>query len=130
MAEDFFDSAELIGLVVDDEIALVTQALDVLAQNPHAQRMKSANDGTRRLYAGGAVFWAAPDEPGGALLHFAGGFVGEGDGQDIAGVDTLLDQARHARGDDARFARPGAGQNENGALGRFDRLALRRIEGR
>ncbi len=78
----------------------------------------------------GAVLCAAPDEFGGALLHFAGGFIGEGDGQDISGVDALLDQAGHARGDDARFARAGAGQNQNRPLGGFDRLALRRIQGR
>ena len=127
MAEDFFDGAELIGLVVDHEIALVTEMLDVLAQNPGAERMKSANDGAGRFLAGGAVLFAAANQPGGALLHLAGGFVGEGDGQDVAGIDAFFNQARHARGDDASLARSGAGQNQHRALGRFDGLALRGI---
>ena len=129
VAEDFFNGTELIGLVVDDEISFVAEAFDVLAENPHAEGMEGADDGAGRFFAVGGGLGTA-NELGGALLHFAGGFVGEGDGKDICGVDTFLDQARHARSDDAGFARACAGQNQHGALGCFDRLALGWIEGR
>ena len=33
--------------------------------------------------------WTAGDEFGDALAHFAGGFVGEGDGEDVAGGDAI-----------------------------------------
>src|ERR1035441_6075885 len=64
MAEDFFYGAELVGLVVDDEISFVTQALDVLAQNPHAQRMKSAYQPTGRVFSGGAGLFCVPAQVG------------------------------------------------------------------
>ncbi len=37
LREDFFNRAELLGFVVDDEIAFVTEFLDVLAENADAQ---------------------------------------------------------------------------------------------
>ena len=43
MREDFFNGAELLGFVVDDEVAFVAELLDVLAENAHAKRMEGAN---------------------------------------------------------------------------------------
>ena len=42
--------------------------------------------------------------------------------------DALLHEASYAKSDDARFARARAGQNQDRPFGRFDRLALRRIQ--
>ena len=43
VAQDFFDGAELFGFVVDDEVALVAETLDVLAEDSHAERMEGAD---------------------------------------------------------------------------------------
>ena len=43
LREDFFDRAQLLRLIVDDEIGFVAQLLNVLAQDAHAERMKRAN---------------------------------------------------------------------------------------
>ena len=47
-ARIFLIGAELLGLVVDDEVALVAELLDVLAQDAHAERMEGA-DGWLRV---------------------------------------------------------------------------------
>jgi hypothetical protein len=50
-----------------------------------------------------------------ALAHFAGGFIGEGDGEDGVGSDVfLLDEPGDAMGDDASFTGAGAGEDEQG----------------
>src|SRR5437867_4071601 len=49
-----------------------------------------------------------------ALLHFAGGFVGEGDAQDVSRRNSALDHLRDAISDHARFARSGPGNDLNG----------------
>jgi hypothetical protein len=42
------------------------------------------------------------------LLHFSGGFVGEGDSQNLVGIDAMvLNQMGNPEGEGARFARPG-----------------------
>ena len=64
-----------------------------------------------------------------ALGHFAGGFVGEGDGEDgIWRNVLLLDEPGDAMSDDAGFAGAGAGKNEDGAVGGLDGFTLLRIE--
>ena len=64
-----------------------------------------------------------------ALGHFAGGLVGEGDGEDGVGRDVfLLDEPGDAMGDDAGFAGAGAGEDEQGAFGGLDGGALFGIE--
>ena len=64
-----------------------------------------------------------------ALGHFAGGLVGEGDGEDGVGRDVfLLDEPGDAVGDDAGFARSGAGEDEQRAFGGFNGGALFGIE--
>ena len=56
-----------------------------------------------------------PDEPLDALAHFPGGFVGEGNGQNLAGPRLSRGQkARNATGQHARFARSRAGNNQQG----------------
>ena len=47
-----------------------------------------------------------------ALAHLLGGLVGEGERQDVEGRHALLDHIGDARGQHARFARTGAGDDE------------------
>ena len=63
-----------------------------------------------------------------ALLHFAGGFVGEGDSKDISGRDALGDEMGDAERDDPGFARAGPGQDQHRAVQGFNGLALLGIE--
>ena len=63
-----------------------------------------------------------------ALLHFAGGLVGEGDGEDVSRRDAPGDEVGDAERDDARLAGAGAGQDQHRAVQRFDGLALLGIE--
>ena len=43
LRQDLFDRAELLRFVVDDEIALVAELLDVLAQDADAERVEGAD---------------------------------------------------------------------------------------
>ena len=63
-----------------------------------------------------------------AFLHFAGGLVGEGDGEDVAGRDPLGDEMGNAERDDAGLAGAGAGEDQHRAVQRFNGLALLGIE--
>ena len=65
---------------------------------------------------------------GDPLPHLGRRLVGEGDGQDGARVEPLLEQPGHAVGDDPGLARAGAGQDQQRPLGGLDRLELRRVE--
>ena len=72
---------------VDDEIPFVAELLDVLAQNADAERMKGA-DGRARSVSSPSAFCAGRGSSfRDALLHFARGFVGEGHGEDMSGVN-------------------------------------------
>jgi len=63
-----------------------------------------------------------------ALLHFAGGLVGEGDGEDVSGRDALGNQVGDAKRDDAGLAGARPGQDQQRPLEGFDGLALLGIE--
>ena len=54
----------------------------------------------------------APHQLFGALAHFAGGFVGEGDGGNAVGCQARLNEAANLVRDHPRFARPGASQHQ------------------
>ena len=57
--------------------------------------------------------------------HLAGGLVGEGDGENGVRRDALFaDQPRDAAGDDAGFARAGAGKDQQRAFGGLNGGAL------
>ncbi len=68
------------------------------------------------------------DELSHALLHFAGGFVRERHAEDVSRRNSALNHVGNAEGDDARFARAGAGQNQDRPLQRLGGEALLRIE--
>ena len=102
-----------VGLVVDGEVAVEVEAVGVLAQQAGAEAVEGADPDA-----------AAGHEGLDALAHLAGGLVGEGDGEDVAGPDALLEQVGDAAGDDARLAAAGAGQDEQRPFDVRDGLAL------
>ncbi len=64
------------------------------------------------------------------LLHLAGRLVGEGDRQQLAGVDPpLLNQVGDTVGDHPGLARAGAGQQQQGAFGVANRGKLFLVQG-
>ena len=71
------------------------------------------------------------DERGDPLLHLARGLVGEGDREEPERRDAALgDEVRDPVGEHPGLARPGAGDDEQRAVGRGDRLALDRVQAR
>ena len=60
--------------------------------------------------------------------HFAGGFVGEGEGEDVGGRDAAVEHVGNTVGDGAGFAGAGAGKHEDGAVDGFNGAPLRRVE--
>ena len=128
VAEDFLDRAQLLRLAVNDEIAFVAQAFDVLAQDAHAKGVERADRRPRRLVPGGGGADAA-QKLRDALLHLSRRLVGKGHRQDVGGRDALLDQSGHAKGNNAGLARAGSGQDQHRPFDGFDRLALRRVQG-
>jgi hypothetical protein len=67
---------------------------------------------------------------GHALAHLRRRLVGEGDGEDAAGIDTTRDEVGDPRRDDTGLARARPGQDQQRSLDGGDGVALRRIERR
>ena len=119
--ELLFEEPQLIVRIQDGEIGLEPDQLRVPAQDLRAYGMEGAEPG----HALHHLSDHGPD----AKLHLAGGLVGEGDGQDIAGACAAgREDVGDARGEDARFPGPRAGQHQHRPFERFDREALLRIE--
>lgn len=76
----------------------------------------------------GFFFEAFSEEIGGPFEHFAGGLVGEGDGEDAVGLCSLADEFGHAVGDDARLPGPCSGEDEERAFDGEDGFALGGVE--
>ena len=114
-----FEQTFLILIIVDREIALETESLDLLAQNPHTGRMKGADPEALGI----------TEELFETLPHLTRGLVGKGHCEDLPGVNRVLcyqpgDPMREGTG----FTGAGPGQNKNGALEDFYRLPLPVIE--
>ena len=70
-----------------------------------------------------------PDHAADAQLHLARGLVGEGDGQYLVRAGAALGhEMGDARGQRLGLACTGAGKHQDGAVERFDCLALRGVE--
>jgi len=64
-----------------------------------------------------------------ALPHFSGRFVGEGDGQDLTGIDPEgFDEKGDSIGEHARLSTPGTREDQYRAFGALDRFPLGWIE--
>ena len=129
--QDFFYGRQLLGFVIDDEIALVTQFFDVLAENPDAQGVKGANrwPAVGGTDAGGDTLFDR-QEFADAFLHFAGRFIGESHAQDVLGQDAASHHVSDAIGDHPRLAGARASQNQQGTLNGLHGLALLRVQTR
>ena len=91
------------------------------AQNTPGDRMEGAEP--RHAFHRLAEHLAEPE------FHLARGLVGEGHRQDFVRPRPALAQDMgDARGEHARLAGAGAGQDQHGSIQRLDRLALLRIE--
>lgn len=107
--EGLLDGALLIGGVVDRVARRQVQAVGVPAEQPRAQGVERGDGGGAGLLLG--------QQPGDALLHLAGGLVGEGDRQHVPGRDAdLAHQVGDASGDDAGLARARARQDQQRAV--------------
>ena len=121
LAQDLLHQRLLVVRVVDDEPSVDADRLAVRAEDPGAQRVERA---------GLDVAAALTDEADDPFAQFRRGPVGEGDGEDPPrrhAVDP--DEIGDPVGQDAGLARPGAGQDEQRALGRRDGASLLRVEG-
>jgi len=114
------DHGELLVLVVDGERRRPMQLVRGATHNASTDRVKGAHPHPRGLL---------PELPRDALAHLASGLVGEGDGEDAGGVDSMFaDEPRDARGQNARLAGARAGEHQQGPLAIRHRLTLSRIQ--
>ena len=110
------DDRQLIGRVVDDEIARQADRRRLAAQQPRAQRVK------RRHPHAGAV---GAEQRLDARAHFLRRLVRERDREHFVRLRVAVaDEIRDAAGDDARLARAGAGKDQQRTFGVKDRFAL------
>ncbi len=89
---------------VDREGVGVADALGVLAQDAREDRVEGSHADVAAAALG--------DHLRDALAHLLGGFVGEGEGQDVPGLHALLDHVGDAGGEHAGLARSGACDDE------------------
>ena len=122
LREGALDGGRLIVVIVDGKIARDAEMVRLAAQQARAEGMKRGNP-----YVGG-VAAARAQQVADALLHHTGGFVREGDRQDGAGRDAHFDEMRHAIGNHARLARPGAGHDHERAFGGQHSFALALVQ--
>jgi hypothetical protein len=92
------------------------------------KRMKSANGGARRFGPSGGRLEPRAEKLVDARLHFARGFIGKSDGENIIRRHAVGDQMGNAAGNDTRLPGARPRQNQDGAGNSFDSLALGRIE--
>ena len=76
-----FHQRPLVIAVVDGEIALVTEVVDIAAQNPHAGGVKGAHPYVLRAVRNNVV---------NALPHLIGSLICESEGQNLIGVNLML----------------------------------------
>jgi hypothetical protein len=88
--------------------------------------MERADGWLRFFFALGDAL--ARDDGADAFLHFAGGFVGERDGENVVGRNAALNHVRDAKSDDARFAGARAGEDEDGTFDGLGGLPLLRVK--
>ncbi len=119
--EKLLDQALLIVGVDDGVAGLEPHQLGVPAQDLGGDGMEGAQPAQ--------ALGRRPDDVGDARAHLPRGLVGEGDGQELPGPSLAGGQdVGQAGGEDPGLAGAGAGQDQNRALGGFDRRALLRIE--
>ncbi len=119
VADHVAGEPDRVGLVVDGELARVSEPIAVGAQDADARRVERRHP--HRLDD-------RPDEGSDPLAHLGGGLVGERDGEDSGGMRALVDQVRDAVGEHPRLAGSGAGDDEQRAVAVHDRVELIGVE--
>ena len=113
-----FQNAGDIVRIQNAELGFEPQHMAVLAHDAHTQCVKCANQD----------FLGAPaNEFFGTLAHFAGSFVGKGDGRNAFGFQSNFNEARYFLGNDARLARACSRQNQTRAFDVIDGFQLSSI---
>jgi hypothetical protein len=118
-AQDPPHERDLVVGVVDREVRIEADRSAIPPEDPQAQAVKRADPRT----AG-----ARAEKPFDALAHLARRFVREGDGDDAAGIDALMDQPGDPVGDDARLAGARPREDQQRAARMDDRLPLRGVQ--
>ena len=118
--EHLLDERDLIGRVVDDEIARQADGGRFAPQEARAQRVERRDPRADQRRA---------EQRLDASAHFFRRFVGEGDGKNFVVLRVAFGQeVRDALRDDARLARAGAGKDQQRAVDVQDGFALFGIE--
>ena len=118
--ENLFDDAHLVGHIQNGEIAGIADPLPVPPQDAHAHGVEGGDPDLLRL---------RPHEGGDPLLHLPGRFVGEGDRQDVPGVDPLLrKQISDPVGQHPRLSASRAGHDQHRPFRGLHRFSLGRIQ--
>ena len=140
LRQDLLNGPQLLRLVIDDEVALVAQLLDMLAQDAHAQRVEGADS---RLSVDGVRVASRCRDFGLWTSDF-----GLSCGSSLAtrscisraallvkvtprmcpGAMPRADHVRDAESNDPRLAGSGAGKNQDRAVNRLHGLSLLRVE--
>ena len=114
------DDRELIGRVVDDEVARQADCRRLAAQQARAERVKGRNPHAAAVRAQQGLD---------ALAHFSGGLVRERHRENLVGLGVAVaDEIRDPAGDDAGLARPGAREDQQRPLDVKHRGALFGVE--
>ena len=121
LGHDLLVQALLVVGVVDGEVAGEAHALSVGAQDAHAHAVERRHPHAARTRT---------HQPAEALAHLGRRLVSERDRQNLPRRHVqIVDEMRDAVGQNARLARSGTRQHQQGAFGALDRLALRSVEG-
>ena len=119
--DQLLDQADDVVGIEDGEIGAEADELGVAAEQLDADRVEGAEPGH--------AFDGAADEQRDALLHLAGGLVGEGDGEDLRGEGAAgVEDVGDAGGQHARLAGAGAGEHQHRAFQRLDGFGLLGVE--
>ena len=119
VAQDLLHGGQLVGRVVDDEIARQAHVRGLAAQQPRAEGVEGGDPHARRRRA---------EQRRHALAHLLGRLVREGDGEDLARFGHAApDEIGDAIGDDAGLSGAGAGEDQKRAVGVEDGFSLGRV---
>ena len=113
------DQILLVFAIHDGESARISESAAVAAQHPVADGMKRPAPESARVDR---------EEICDAIEHLARGFVGEGEEQDVARIDAVLEQVGDAIRQGARLAGAGAGDDQQRTRRRGHRGVLLLIQ--
>ena len=119
--EELLEKPDLVIRIENGKAGFEPRQFRMIAQDLDSDGMEGAKPGH--------AFHHFADEVADALLHFARRLVGEGHRQHLAGPGLVGGQdMSQPCGEHTGFSRARASQHEQGAFGRFDRVALLGIQ--